>query len=285
MVFPAADNPTGPVYVDGAVARLLEGAEAATSRAFCAAARRVYPDREIRDVECAGGVGLFFGPSDPLNAVKGVGLRGAVSAAEWDAVEAAFAGSGSPVVVDLCPLADEGFVAMLAGAGGRGYAIGSFETVLCRRVDVDGEHGPMGSGVVIERVGADRAGAWGRVVDAGFADGGEPVKMAVGISRVRSVLEGSIMLLACVNGEPAGGAGMSIHGTVAHMAGAAVLPEFRGRGVQRALTAARLRIARERGCLLAKMDVRAGTVSHQNAVRCGFQVAYTRPQLVRTWPP
>ena len=65
----------------------------------------------------------------------------------------------------------------------------------------------------------------------------------------------------------------------------AVLPEFRGRGVQRALTAARLRIALERGCLLAKMDVRAGTVSHQNAVRCGFQVAYTRPQLVRTWPP
>ena len=172
-----------------------------------------------------------------------------------------------------------------AGGWGGGYAIGSFETVLCRRVDVDGEHGPMGSGVVIERVGADRAGAWGRVVDAGFADGGEPVKMAVGISRVRSVLEGSIMLLACVNGEPAGGAGMSIHGTVAHMAGAAGLPGVFGGGGPRGVSAGRLRIALERGCLLAKMDVRAGTVSHQNAVRCGFQVAYTRPQLVRTWPP
>ena len=129
MVFPAADNPTGPVYVDGAVARLLEGAEAATSRAFCAAARRVYPDREIRDIECAGGVGLFFGPSDPLNAVKGVGLRGAVSAAEWDAVEAAFAGSGSPGVVDLCPLAEEGVVAVLGGgeeasAGAEGGGFG-----------------------------------------------------------------------------------------------------------------------------------------------------------------
>ncbi|HMN41119.1 MAG TPA: hypothetical protein PKE29_09755 [Phycisphaerales bacterium] len=119
MVFPAADNPTGPVYVDGAVARLLEGAEAATSRAFCAAARRVYPDREIRDIECAGGVGLFFGPSDPLNAVKGVGLRGAVSAAEWDAVEAAFAGSGSPGVVDLCPLGGGG-----GGGGGGGMRSG-----------------------------------------------------------------------------------------------------------------------------------------------------------------
>lgn len=276
---------SGAMFVDGATAALLEGAEAAASRAFCVAAQRVYPSGGIRDVACAGGFGLFYGPSDPLNAVKGVGLHGPVSAEEWDGVEAVFAASGSPVVVDLCPLADEAFVAMLAGVGGRGYAIGSFETVLCRRVDVDGEDETLGSGVRIERVGADRAAAWGRVLDVGFADGGEPVKMAVDIARVRASLEHSIMLLATVGGEPAGGAGMSIHGEVAHMAGAAVLPAFRGRGIQRELTAARLRLARERGCLLAKLDVRAGSVSHRNAVRSGFQVAYTRPQLIRTWTP
>src|SRR6185436_16522529 len=92
----------------------------------------------------------------------------------------------------------------------------------------------------------------------------------------------SVMLMARVDGRPAGGAAVSAHGSIAHMAGAAVLPEFRGRGIQRALTAARMRIAGERGCTLAKLDVRAGSVSHRNAARCGFQVAYTRPQLVKS---
>jgi ribosomal protein S18 acetylase RimI-like enzyme len=74
-----------------------------------------------------------------------------------------------------------------------------------------------------------------------------------------------------------------MHGGVALMSGAAVLPAFRGRGIQLALTAERLRIGALRGCKLAKMDVRAASASYRNAVRAGFEVAYTRPQLVRKW--
>jgi ribosomal protein S18 acetylase RimI-like enzyme len=284
---PDAAHHVAPLFADASLARLLEGAEAAGSRAFCRAAMEEYPNGGMRVVECAGGCGLFYGPSDPLNAVKGVGLNGPVSVEEWDRLEKVFAATRSPVVVDLSPLADEAFVGMLAGPGGRGYAIGSFETVLCRRLDSSSDGTPeLPEGAMIELVGPERAAVWGRVLDVGFADGGEPMKMAVDISRVRARLPHSVMLLASVDGEPAGGAGMSIHGSaggVAHMAGAAVLPAFRGRGLQRALTAARLRIARERGCTLAKLDVRAGTVSHRNAVRSGFQVAYTRPQLIRSW--
>ena len=97
--------------------------------------------------------------------------------------------------------------------------------------------------------------------------------------------------MATVDGNPAGGAGISIHRvdaagemlTVALMAGAAVLLEFRRRGIQAALTAARLKIALARGCTLCKLDVLAGTSSHRNAVRAGFAVVYTRPQMARAW--
>jgi ribosomal protein S18 acetylase RimI-like enzyme len=260
----------------------LEGAEAASSREFCSTAAKLYPGSPIRVIDCAGGCGLHYGPADPLNAVKGVGLNGPVNTADWDALEAAFRSAGSPVVIDLSPFADEAFVALL---GARGYTIGSFETVLCRRLD-DGAPLPLESltpGMRIELVGAANAPEWTRVVGIGFANGGEPMKFAVDFGLVRQHLKHSVTLLATVDGEPAGGAGMSITGPVAHMAGAAVLPQFRRRGIQQALTAARLRLARERGCAWAKLDVQGGSASDRNAVRAGFQVAYTRPQLVRAW--
>ena len=270
------------MFVDAALSRELEGAEAAASREFCATAARLYPGSAIRVIECAGGFGLHYGPADPLNAVKGVGLNGPVDVAEWDALESAFRAASSPVVIDLSPFADEAFVALLDT---RDYRIGSFETVLCRRLD-DGSPLPSESlapGLRIEPVGAAKAPEWTRVVGIGFANGGEPMKFAVDFGLVRQHLPHSITLLATVDGEAAGGAGMSITGPITHMAGAAVLPQFRRRGIQQALTAARLRIARERGCAWAKLDVQGGSASYRNAVRAGFQVAYTRPQMVRTW--
>jgi len=272
---------TPPPFADLELARTLEGGESATSRLFCETAASLYPDGGIRAVPGCGGCAQFYGPSDPLSAVKGVGLDGPVAEHEWEALEEVYRPTQSPVVVDLCPLADDAFVAMLMR---RGYTIGSFETVTCRRLDgPDDGAAERPPGVRIEPVGAARAREWTRIVGVGFADGGEPARFAVDFGLVRAHMPHSAMLLATVHGAPAGGAAITIHEGVAHMAGAAVLPQFRGRGIQRALTAARLRIARERGCTLAKLDVRAGSVSHRNAARCGFQVAYTRPQLVRRW--
>lgn len=59
------------------------------------------------------------------------------------------------------------------------------------------------------------------------------------------------MFVATCSGAPAGAGGYSLCGEVARMWGAAVLPDFRGRGVYRCLIAARLRDAAERGATLA----------------------------------
>lgn len=285
MTIPSCARPNidgSPLFIDAALSRELEGAEAECSRAFCAAAAAVYPEKPIHAVPCGGGYGLHYGPADPLNAVKGVGLNGPVNVEEWDALEWRFRDAGSPVVIDLSPFADERFVAMLMS---RGYKIGSFETVLCRRLDGEAAttHVASGGGITIEVVGPERVREWTRVVGVGFANGGEPMVFAVDFGLVRERLKHSVMLLASFDGIPAGGAGVSIHNCVAHMAGAAVLPQFRGRGIQQALTAARVSIARQRGCTLAKLDVQAGSGSYRNAVRAGFEVAYTRPQMIRVW--
>ncbi|RPA19914.1 GNAT family N-acetyltransferase [Gordonia sp. OPL2] len=59
------------------------------------------------------------------------------------------------------------------------------------------------------------------------------------------------LFVATSSGAPAGAGGYSLVGEVARMWGAAVLPEFRGRGVYRGLITARLRDAAERGATLA----------------------------------
>lgn len=271
-----------PLFVDAQVSRDLERAEAESSWAFCSAAAAIYPEKPIHGIPCSGGYGLHYGPADPLNAVKGVGLDGPVDIAEWNALENRFRAAGSPVVVDFSPFSDQAFLATLMS---RGYRIAAFETVLCRRLDVarDTPSSAPIDGVRIQVVGAERAREWTRIMGVGFANGGEPMVFAVDFGLVRERLSHSVMLLATVDGVPAGAAGISIHGHVAHMAGAAVLPPFRRRGIQRLLTQERLRIAHERGCTLAKLDVLGGSDSYRNAVRAGFQVAYTRPQLVKSW--
>ena len=65
------------------------------------------------------------------------------------------------------------------------------------------------------------------------------------------------------------------------MSGAGVLPRYRGLGVQRALIAARLRIARAAGCDVAGSSTRPATVSQKNLQRLGFGILYPKVVLVR----
>jgi GNAT superfamily N-acetyltransferase len=67
---------------------------------------------------------------------------------------------------------------------------------------------------------------------------------------------------------------------VALLTGAGVLPERRGRGIQRALVEARLAWARARGCDLAASATLAGTASQRTLERAGFRCAYPKAILV-----
>lgn len=78
------------------------------------------------------------------------------------------------------------------------------------------------------------------------------------------------VLLATVDGEPAGSAGMTIYAPRgAIINGGAVREKFRGRGVYRALVAERLRMAREAGA--AGLSVWGGRMSAPILERLGFE--------------
>ena len=66
---------------------------------------------------------------------------------------------------------------------------------------------------------------------------------------------------------------------VGYLALAGTLPEFRGRGCQRALIDARIAAAAEAGCTLIVATAEFGSVSHRNLERAGLRVACTKPVL------
>ena len=61
-------------------------------------------------------------------------------------------------------------------------------------------------------------------------------------------------------------------------------PEFRGRGIHRALLAHRLWHAAEEGCDLALCECLPGSQSQRNQERVGFRVLYTKLVLKRPRP-
>jgi GNAT superfamily N-acetyltransferase len=78
------------------------------------------------------------------------------------------------------------------------------------------------------------------------------------------------LLLAVVDGEPAGSAGISLYPPAgAAITGGSVRPKFRGRGVYRALVAARLDIARRAGA--AGLAVWGGDMSAPILAKLGFE--------------
>jgi GNAT superfamily N-acetyltransferase len=86
----------------------------------------------------------------------------------------------------------------------------------------------------------------------------------------------SALFLAEIDGRAVAAASVSLNEGVALLAGAATIPEFRGRGAQRALLHGRLEYAGAHGCDLATMGAEPGGASQRNAEREGFCVAYTR---------
>lgn len=99
---------------------------------------------------------------------------------------------------------------------------------------------------------------------------------------IRTVLHlQTTSMLARIKGITAGSAAMAVDGQVAGLFGASVPPEYRRRGIQQDLLAARPRFARERGDSLAAIGSRPDAPTDRNVRRMGFFLAYAKPILVQ----
>ncbi|WP_394781542.1 GNAT family N-acetyltransferase [Undibacterium sp.] len=235
-----------------------------------------------RTIDVAGGIAALttaaFGRK--LNHVTGFGLGAAASEDELAALEAAYAGLGLATEIDICPYIGADALQLL---GARGYVVNAFSNTFVKTLRHGSTQTPPVSGVQIVGVNADNAEVFFSACVAGFSVQTQqrPVALLEALARVALARSDTRLYLALADGVVAGSAGLGLLDGIAHLYVASTLPHYRGRGIQQALLQARLEDAKREGCTLASITARPSNVSARNALRAGFELAYTKTTLVR----
>jgi GNAT superfamily N-acetyltransferase len=264
-------------FMDLALAKRLERASAMSGKACAEGAQRLHPELGAAAEEIAGGIAVYAGVDSPVTQALGIGLDGPVSPAGLDRLEQFFRSRGAGVAIELCPLAGLPLYEALAK---REYRLVEVSNIFVRDLNAADEFTAPANGVEVRQASPEDEKLFTRTVSQGFAEQAPITQELLDVMAGFFHSVNTRSFLAFVDGAAAGGASAFAFNGVAGMFGAATLPEFRGRGVQSALLAARLKWAATEGCDLAKGVTLPGSTSQRNHERFGFRVAYTRTKLV-----
>ena len=266
-------------HADLALAERLERAEGNACAEFARSLARLRPESGATTLELGGALAAFSGIDSPITQCFGLGVLHDLNDVALDAVEKFFFDRGSACDLEVSPLAGVAALALLCA---RGYRPIEVSSVMYRRVEApEGEDAP---GVSARIIAPDEGGMWSEVSARGWAsEAPELFDFVMGLGEVLSVRSGSVCFVAELDGVPGAAGALSFCDGVALFGGAATMPEFRRRGLQRALLRERMRFAVDHGCDLAMMVAQPGSDSQRNAERQGFRIAYTRTKWRRNF--
>lgn len=152
-----------------------------------------------------------------------------------------------------------------------GYAEYGMRPLAIHRIGADSGDGIDGGGsddLLVEAVAADAIDDFVSVLLAGYETIGHVARFIEGEHREPGVQRFAVQRMDRMIAV----AGMTMHGGVAVLGGAATLPEARGKGAQGALLRHRLAVARQTGCDLAVATAAPSSPSLRNLERSGFQI-------------
>jgi GNAT superfamily N-acetyltransferase len=261
-----------------ALARRLELTDALAGVEYAATLRQTGLFPEATSLAVGGGYATFAGTDSPISQAFGLGLHGPLPAADLDRLERFFLDRGAPAVVELAAPADRSLAPALLA---RGFAVTEKSQVLVRRLAEPIPSPPVPTGVVIRRAEPDEIPELSRTVLAGFFDSSPAPAGFAEVMEALYRMPTASPFVALRDGGLVGGGVLMMHRRVASLGGAATLPAARGLGIQRALIAARLVLARESSCDTAMVATLPDTASYRNAVRVGFAVAYGREKYTK----
>jgi GNAT superfamily N-acetyltransferase len=268
------------IHAEAALARRLEGLICGEFLHLASVAREVLPRVPVRCIEVGGGVALWLGEKAPVNLAVGLGMTGPIGEAELERVEAFYHDRGADAMISMCPLAHG---SLLEGLGRRCWRASGFEHLLVLELSESGYVGdaPPPEGVEVRVCRPDERSLWGKLAARGFSDGGPPERRHEEFGTLMAAREDAILVLAWVEGVPAGTGALAIAGGVGWLSGDSTLPQFRRRGVQQALQQHRLLLAQAAGCELAATEAVPGGASQRNMERIGFRIAYSHVEFLK----
>jgi len=242
----------------------LERAEAEAFASMMSAAG--LPVARIAGAVCWTAPGI---PDIQLNRVGGLGLESDPTDDDLDEIETFFRSHGNRFAISLTPgtLHDR--------LVGRGYAVG-YPWMKFRRYASPAS--PVTTELVVEET--TDADAFASVISEAFGlpTGGEFFGGVVG-------RPGWTLFLARAGNDVAGGAALFLDDDVGWLGIGGTRPDFRGKGAQNALIAARIEHGRALGAHAFTTETgervpERPSGSYRNILRGGFQEAYPRPNLL-----
>ncbi|MBS1812127.1 MAG: GNAT family N-acetyltransferase [Acidobacteria bacterium] len=267
------------LFADIHLARRLELTNTLECVEYARAHARLFPDSGSLSIPLMGGFATYAGADSPITQAFGLGLQGVVSESEVDELEDFYFSRRVAVNIELCPLADVTLIEILMR---RGYRIIETSNVLYQELNTF--RSAQSAQATVRIPGPDEEEKWAKTIARGFVEDEEPHPIMIELGRTIFQSENSVPFLVEVEGQPAGGGGVSISNGVADFYGQATIPAFRRRGVQSALIQASLSYAKEQGCEIAMGTTMCGTTSQHNFERNGFRICYSRIKLMREWP-
>ncbi len=266
------------MFADLDLARRLERVEGLANAAFVESRARLRPEVGACWVEHGGALAMFDGVGSPMTQTFGFGVSAPPTAALLHTLEAFFFERGADAVHEVSPFVDPAHLGVLHAAG---YAPIELTTQLVRPTSEpvpDAPHPAIVVGPADRERWADASAAgWVTLfpgAEAFCRDLAHTAAQAPGSTAFAIERDGLLWGTASARGGDG----------VALLSGAATVPAFRRRGVQRSLLAARLAWAREQGHELCTMGAAPGGESQRNAQRAGFRIVGTRIQWRKQRP-
>ena len=270
------------VISDHALSCRLERAEAIANARFVEARARGTPGSGAQWIEVSGAYAMFDAPGSPCTQTFGLGLFQKPTAADMDRIEVFFKDRGAPVMHEVSPLADKALLPMLHDRGYRPLELSNVLFLPIGGGALSASPAAVGGDSLQARiVGGDERDLWARTMAEGWREFTEFADYMRDLAAVSAAIEGNTLFLVELDGRPIAAGGLAMHGSVALLAGASTIPDWRRRGAQNLLLARRLDHAARSGCDLAMFCAEPGSSSQRNAQRHGFQIAYTRIKWCR----
>ncbi|MGE3536178.1 MAG: GNAT family N-acetyltransferase [Candidatus Tectimicrobiota bacterium] len=262
------------MLVTQALIQTIEEAIATERSTFASGMARLLPASGAGWLSVAGGRAIFTGADFFGNRAMGLGLHGPVQASDLDRVEAFYTERGLPAALELAALADRSLIRLLRQ---RGYGLVRFRNIYAQPVGPGSApalaRATPPAGLELQTVGAANAALWSLTLLDGFEYTCETDRARVTCwNQMLHSLPEVTSLVALLDGQAVGAASVMFLDSIALLGGAATLPAYRRRGIQRALIAARLTLAARTGCALAIVTADPGSSSGRNAERSGFQL-------------
>lgn len=262
--------------IDIDLVRRIEHSSAAFGAQLAGAMATIAPESAATAQSFDGGSLVAFGPGGYVNRAIGVGLGGTAAEDVVAAIDSFYGQRGMAPSLELSPWTDPATVRLLSA---NGYRVDWFRNVFVAALPVE-----MSQPIEpheIEQVTAATVPARQAILAGDAAVGTEARRISDEMCETGLVLADGLDFLALVDGEAAACGSLNIAGGIGWIGGAATLATHRGRGLQTALIAHRLRLGHELGCDLAAATALPDGQSAQNLLRLGFQLLYTQAVLTK----